>query len=193
MPLVYSFFLFCASLIFWQGPILRQRRTIAIKTEQPTEGGQPRERGKISGSSLGMGVLAEKADLLNVLDYIKTLDFVDPIRITLTGCSQGGFVSALAAAEREDEVERLVMYYPALCIPGDARRGQMINAKFDPEHIPGQFQALFIQLSSKYALDVIGMNPWEICGYQKPVLIFWPGDGSWMICPCRPRRWLLSR
>ncbi len=80
---------------------MRQRRTIAIKTEQPTGGGQPRERGKISGSSLGMGVLAEKTDLLNVLDYIKTLDFVDPIRITLTGCSQGGFVSALAAAERE--------------------------------------------------------------------------------------------
>ncbi len=128
--------------------------------------------GKSTGSSLGMSVLTEKTDLLNVLDYVKTLDFVDPSRITLAGCSQGGFVSALAAAEREDEVERLVMYYPALCIPDDARRGQMINAKFDPEHIPDQFQALFVRLSSKYALDVIRMDPFrEICGFQKPVLI----------------------
>jgi len=128
--------------------------------------------GKSSGSSLGMSVLTEKTDLLNMLDYVKTLDFVDPSRITLAGCSQGGFVSALAAAEREAEVERLVMYYPALCIPDDARRGQMINAKFDPAHVPERFRALFVRLSSKYVLDVIGMDPFqEICGFQKPVLI----------------------
>ena len=128
--------------------------------------------GKSSGSSLGMSVLTEKTDLLNVLDYARTLDFVDTNHITLVGCSQGGFVSALAAVERESEVERLIMYYPALCIPDDARRGQMINAKFDPEHVPDQFRALFVKLSSKYALDVIGMNPYqEICGFQKPVLI----------------------
>lgn len=128
--------------------------------------------GKSSGSSLGMSVLTEKADLLNVLDYVKGLDFVDSDRITLAGCSQGGFVSALAAAEREDEVEQLVLYYPALCIPDDARRGQMINAKFDPNHVPEQFRALFVHLGSKYVLDVKDMEPFrEICGYRRPVLI----------------------
>ena len=128
--------------------------------------------GKSSGSSLGMSVLTEKTDLLNVLDYVKTLDFVDPDRITLVGCSQGGFVSALVAVERENEVERLVMYYPALCIPDDARRGQMITDKFDPDHVPERFRALFVKLSSKYVLDVKDMDPFrEICGFQKPVLI----------------------
>lgn len=128
--------------------------------------------GKSSGSSLGMSVLTEKTDLLNVLDYAKTLDFVDGEHITLVGCSQGGFVSALAAVEREKDIERLIMYYPALCIPDDARRGQMINAKFDPNHVPEQFRALFVKLSSKYVMDVIDMGPFqEICGFQKPVLI----------------------
>ena len=128
--------------------------------------------GRSSGSSLGMSVLTEKTDLLHVLDYVKTLDFVDGNRITLAGCSQGGFVSALAAAERESEVEQLVLYYPALCIPDDARRGRMINARFDPAHVPERFRALFVRLSSKYVLDVIGMDPFrEICGFQKPVLI----------------------
>ena len=128
--------------------------------------------GKSSGSSLGMSVLTEKTDLLNVLDYVRTLDFVDTNHITLVGCSQGGFVSALAAVERESEMERLIMYYPALCIPDDARRGQMINAKFDPAHVPDQFRALFVKLSSKYVLDVIGMDPYrEVCRFQKPVLI----------------------
>lgn len=91
--------------------------------------------GRSTGSSLGMSVLTEKADLFNVLDYVKGLDYVDPARITLAGCSQGGLVSALAAAEQESEVERLVLYYPALCIPDDARRGHMINAKFDPDRV----------------------------------------------------------
>ena len=105
--------------------------------------------GKSSGSSLGMSVLTEKTDLLNVLDYVKGLDFVDPDHIILTGCSQGGLVSALAAAAREDDVERLVLYYPALCIPDDARRGQMINAKFDPGHVPQEFRALFVRLDGQ--------------------------------------------
>ena len=127
--------------------------------------------GKSSGSSLGMSVLTEKVDLLNVLDYVKTLDFVDVEHITLAGCSQGGFVSALAAVECEAEIERLIMYYPALCIPDDARRGQMITAKFDPDHVPDQFRALFVKLSFKYVLDVKGMDPFqEICRFQKPVL-----------------------
>lgn len=128
--------------------------------------------GKSSGSSLGMSVLTEKTDLLNVLDYVKGLDFVDPDHIILAGCSQGGLVSALAAAEREDEVERLVLYYPALCIPDDARRGQMINARFDPDHVPDRFRALFVRLGAKYALDAQGLDPFrEICGFSKPVLI----------------------
>ena len=128
--------------------------------------------GKSTGSSLGMSVLTEKADLLNVLDYVRELDFVDSNRITLAGCSQGGFVSALAAAERESEIERLILYYPALCIPDDARRGQMITAKFDPNHVPEQFRALFVKLGAKYALDAQGLDPFrEICGFQKPVLI----------------------
>ena len=128
--------------------------------------------GKSTGSSLGMSVLTEKTDLLHVLDYVKKLDFVDPARITLAGCSQGGLVSALAAAEREDEVEQLALYYPALCIPDDARRGQMINAKFDPDHVPEQFRALFVRLGAKYALDAQGLDPYrEICGFSKPVLI----------------------
>lgn len=43
--------------------------------------------GKSSGSSLGMSVLTEKTDLLNVLDYVITLDFVDPDHITRTHCA----------------------------------------------------------------------------------------------------------
>lgn len=128
--------------------------------------------GRSSGSSLGMSVMTEKVDLLNVLDYIKQLDFVDSSHITLAGCSQGGLVSALAAVERESEIERLILYYPALCIPDNARHGRMLNAKFDPDHVPEKFWALFVRLGSKYIYDAIRLDPFrEICSFQKPVFI----------------------
>ena len=54
------------------------------------------------------------------------------------GCSQGGFVSALfAAAHPEVVVSRLILFYPALCIPEDAR-GKMLMYAFDPSNIPEQ-------------------------------------------------------
>lgn len=125
-----------------------------------------------SGSSLSMSVLTEMQDLTEVLDYAKRLPFVNSSRISLAGCSQGGLVSALAAARREQDVERLFLYYPALCIPDDARRGHMITARFHPNNIPDKFFALFVHLSRKYAEDAMSLDPYkEICTFQKPVFI----------------------
>lgn len=125
-----------------------------------------------SGRSTGMSVITEKENLIDVLDYIKKQDFADENHISLAGCSQGGLVSALAAASREKDVENLFLYYPALCIPDDARRGHMITAKFNPEEIPEKFRALFVKLGRKYAQDASALDPYkEICTYKKPVFI----------------------
>ena len=107
-----------------------------------------------------------------MLDYTKTLDIVDNEHITLCGCSQGGLVSALAGVEREADIQRLILYYPALCIPDDARRGCVIGTKIDPENIPDKFFGLFILLSKKYVHDAKSIDPYEqICKFSKPVLI----------------------
>lgn len=100
-----------------------------------------------SGKSTGMSVVTEKANLVDVLHYVKHLDYVDGNHISLAGCSQGGLVSALTAAEYEQDIESLFLYYPALCIPDDARRGHMISAKFNPDDIPDEFYAIFVKLS----------------------------------------------
>ena len=62
------------------------------------------------------------------------------------GCSQGGFVSALfAAAHPNVVVSRLILFYPALCIPEDARRGKMLMYAFDPSNIPEQIFLLYLR------------------------------------------------
>lgn len=128
--------------------------------------------GVSSGNSTGMSVLTEKANLNDLLYYVRRLPFVDEKHIVLAGCSQGGLVSALCAAECNKYVKALLLYYPALCIPDDARRGHMITARFDPERIPETLYAISVKLGRKYADDAASLDPYkEICAYDKPVLI----------------------
>ncbi len=124
------------------------------------------------GKSSDMSVLTEVKDLQAVIKYVKQRDDVDAERISLMGCSQGGVVCALTAARMKDEIERLILFYPALCIPDDARRGKMMFARFDPKNIPPVISRFPMKLGDVYAKAVINMNIYdEIRGYDGPVLL----------------------
>ena len=124
------------------------------------------------GRSENMTLLTEKEDLLAVIRSVRSS--LKPSGISLLGCSQGGFVSALAAKELgKDEIRSLILFYPALCIPDDARRGHMMIYRFDPQHIPDILGRIPMKLGGDYARTVISMDPFEeICGYEGPVLLF---------------------
>ena len=85
--------------------------------------------GKSDGKTTEMSVLTETKDLKAVIEYVRNLSYTDSEKILLMGCSQGGFVSALVAAKNNFPIEKLVLFYPALCIPDDARAGKMMMAK----------------------------------------------------------------
>ena len=127
---------------------------------------------KSDGKSVDMSVLTEVADLESVIDTVLKHEKADASRLLLMGCSQGGFVSALVAARHPGLVEKLVLFYPALSIPEDARKGQMLMAKFDPRNIPERIKCGFMKLGRVYVTDVIEMDAFrEIASYEGPVLI----------------------
>lgn len=127
---------------------------------------------KSQGKTTDMSVLTEKEDLKAVIKYAKSLPYTDERSVTLMGCSQGGFVSALVAAELKNEIEKLILFYPALCIPDDARKGHMMFARFDPSNIPDKISCGPMMLGRKYVEDVINVDPYEIIGaYKGKVLI----------------------
>ena len=129
-------------------------------------------KGKSDGRTTDMTVFTEKEDLMAVIAYVRSLPYVDASHLTLMGCSQGGFVSALTAAELKSQVEKLILFYPALCIPDDARRGQMMMAKFDPQNIPATIKCGPFLLGRNYAASVLSVDPFEeIRPYDGPVLI----------------------
>lgn len=128
--------------------------------------------GKSDGRTTDMSVLTETRDLMAVIDYTKGLPYTDSERVLLMGCSQGGFVSALVAAELKEQVSSLVLFYPALCIPDDARAGKMMWAKFDPKNPPELIKCGPMKLGKCYVADVVDMDPFEeIKGFRGRVLI----------------------
>ena len=127
--------------------------------------------GRSSGKTTDMSVLTEKEDLRAVIRYVSELPYVDLDRISLLGCSQGGFVSAMAAADIPEQISSLVLLYPALCIPDDARKGRMMFARFDPANIPDKMWCGPMRLGAGYVKAVQDMDPFEsIHAYSGPVL-----------------------
>ena len=128
--------------------------------------------GSSDGDSTDMSVLTEAEDLKAVIEFAKSQSYTDENELILLGCSQGGFVSAIVAAEMKEEVDALILLYPALCIPDDARSGEMMFAKFDPQNVPETFWCGPMKLGRRYVTDVIEMDPYEIINqYTGKVLI----------------------
>lgn len=128
-------------------------------------------KGKSDGATTDMSVLTEVRDLEAVIAHVQSLPYTGQ-ELLLMGCSQGGFVSALAAAKHPEWVWKLVLFYPALCIPDDARAGKMMFARFDPQNIPERIDCGPMKLGRCYPADVMDMDPFaEIQGYGGPVLI----------------------
>ncbi len=71
---------------------------------------------------------------LTLIDYARGLDFVTDVY--LCGHSQGGLTAMLAAAMKADQIRGLMALSPAAMIPEGARRGELLGAPFDPEHVP---------------------------------------------------------
>ena len=129
-------------------------------------------KGKSDGRTTDMSVYTEVEDLLRVIEYAKVQESSDSRRILLMGCSQGGLVAALTAARLKNEISQLVLFYPAFCIPFDARAGKMLFAKFDPKNVPDTFRCGLIKLGKYYVEDVINIDPYtEIEDYSGDVLI----------------------
>lgn len=133
------------------------------------------------GSRRDMSVLTEISDLKAVLRFAQSLHNTDESELLLVGCSQGGLVAALTAAQMPETVNGLVLLYPALCIPDAARAGEMLWLKFDPSHIPEKMYAGPMPLGRRYAADVMNMDAFrQIAGYSGKVLLL-HGDSDTIV------------
>jgi alpha-beta hydrolase superfamily lysophospholipase len=122
-----------------------------------------------------MTPLTEVDDLKSVIRFVQGRNDTDRDKICLMGNSMGGFVSALAAAEMKKTIKALILFYPAFCIPDDARSGHVQDLVFDPHHIPEHIGHGEKMVCGAFARSVMDMDIYkEIAPYTGPVLI-----GTW--------------
>lgn len=131
------------------------------------------------GDSTDMTISSEIADLTAVVNYVEQLEYVDNEKIMFLGESQGGFVSGLTAAKLGEKIYKLIMIFPAICIPDHARRGILGFSKYDPQNMPEQIDIGSTVIGRKLHEDVVKMDPYlELMKYKGPVLIIHGDEDS---------------
>ena len=119
------------------------------------------------GSTLEMSIFTEQKDLEAVISMIQSLDYVDTDNLFLMGTSQGGAVSAITAAEHEDEIRGAVLLYPAFCLV------DMTKERFkSAEEIPDTYFSLWMTVGRAYAENLLDYDIYDaISAYKNDVLI----------------------
>lgn len=124
---------------------------------------------KSDGLTTEMSILTEKQDLNDVLDYVKTLSWVDARKIGVIGYSQGGLVAAMTAVERDD-IEKLCLLYPAFPMFSEIK-----GTYPDDSSIPETASRNGMTLGKVYYEAIVDSSISDIyayvASYVKPVLI----------------------
>lgn len=124
-------------------------------------------RSRSDNNTVNMSILDEAADLEAVIDYFSSREDVDRSGIVVIGESQGGLVSSLVASYSPEKISKLVLVYPAFCIPDHH------NSRFpDVESIPEVSEVWKVPLGRRFFAELMDMDPYaDIANYKKPVLI----------------------
>lgn len=118
-------------------------------------------------NTMNMSVLDEQGDLEAIVNYFRQQPDVDAEKIMLIGESQGGFVSAMTAAHIPQYLEKLVLVYPALCIP------ENWNTRYPTiADIPDTTRVWNVPLGRRFFMELRGIDVFKtIKKFHKPVLI----------------------
>ena len=124
------------------------------------------------GTTTNLCIEGEISDLIAVYNYVSTRDYVKSGEIILWGESQGAFVSGLTAARLQEKISKLVMIFPAVCIPDHARRGTLGGASYDPKNPPELIYTERAMLSKVFVDDVKDMDAYsELAKYKGETLL----------------------
>ena len=126
--------------------------------------------GKSDGAFCDHTVLKWVDQMLDAVDYAAGLPFVT--NLYLAGHSQGGLTTMLVGAMERDRLKAILPLAPAIVIRDAARKGDMLGARFDPEHIPDEVPLGRRTLKGNYfrAAQLLPVED-AICRFDKPVLI----------------------
>lgn len=137
--------------------------------------------GESDGLFSEMTLSNEAADCEAIIDYTRSLSFIDQRKISLLGFSMGGAVSLVSASHCPEKIDRLVLMSPAanmLEVMTRDIRGQRIEM-----YQQGAIDVGGNLLSKKAIDDVFGINIYECAGKLKNRILFIHGTEDDQVPP----------
>ena len=118
-------------------------------------------------NTMNMSILDEQSDLEAIVRHFCSRPDVDTTNIVLIGESQGGLVSALTATAMSQQTSKLVLVFPALCIPDNW------NSRYPhTTDIPDTTRVWQVPLGRRFFMELRDMDPYKaVESYTRPVLI----------------------
>lgn len=129
--------------------------------------------GESDGDFIDTTVSGEVKDAKVILDFVKSLDFVDPNRIGVLGMSLGGVVASMLAGIRKDDIEALVLWAPAAFVREDVRRGMLNDTPFTEATLQkGYIDFRGIKVGKDFIIDARNLNIYDTAAnFNKKVLL----------------------
>lgn len=128
--------------------------------------------GESDGDFIDMTMDTELKDANNILNYVKTLDFVDNDRIGIVGLSMGGAIASMLAGDRKKDVKTICLWAPAGNMDEIILDKHYIGADFEEFRKNGYFDAEGLLVGTKFVDNVKDIKIYEKAAeYDKRSLI----------------------
>jgi alpha/beta superfamily hydrolase len=127
--------------------------------------------GESDGEFADMTFSGEFTDAVNILNYVKSLEFIDTEKISVLGLSMGGAVASMLAGERKSDIHALSLWAPAGNM-GEVTQDFFIGDRKDEFLENGYLDLDGLIMGKKFVEDVTSLDIYEKASrYDKKVLL----------------------
>lgn len=128
--------------------------------------------GESDGNFIDMTISKELEDANNILNYVKSLEFIDNDKIGVFGFSMGGAISSILAGDRKDDISTLCLLAPAGNMYEVILSDYYIGDKYEKFRQDGYFDVEGLLVGTDFVDDVKNLKIHERAkSYNKHVLI----------------------
>lgn len=127
--------------------------------------------GESDGEFVKMTLSGELEEARAILDYARSLEFVDKDNVGLLGLSMGGAIASMLAGERKEDIKTLCLWAPA------GNMGELMMMKKDEKQFEDMQKSGFVDLGglllgNDFIKDVINLDIFgKAAPYDKNVLL----------------------
>lgn len=128
--------------------------------------------GESDGDFRDMTLSSQVTDASHILDYVKSLDFIDQDQIVILGMSLGGVIASLLAGQRKDEIHALCLWCPAGIITQHLKEGRLQDIDISNLDEMEYIDVRGLKLSPKFVSDALQWDIYRMASaYNNKVLL----------------------